>query len=216
MNYKHLCMIFGIVPGICSKVVRAMLRLAVERLTDNPTVVVRFPSKEKMREFARLVQVRAPIVDDSICFMDGISISAECTDKCIEQNAFYCSYNCDTMVNNVFAYGPDRKVFFAAVNFPGTSWGFLTRILWNSGKIPVFRPFSTQFLLMLVPVRIGKNVPATFTPFLFLPQIFALFSNANFQNSRIESGKFHSRLPSERQDSSKKSNQAYQERSGRR
>jgi hypothetical protein len=26
-----------------------------------------------------------------------------------------------TMVNNVFAYGPDGKVFFAAVNFPG-SW----------------------------------------------------------------------------------------------
>ena len=25
MNPKHLCMIFGIVPGICSKVVRAML-----------------------------------------------------------------------------------------------------------------------------------------------------------------------------------------------
>ena len=26
-----------------------------------------------------------------------------------------------TMVNNIFAYGPDGKVFFAAVNFPG-SW----------------------------------------------------------------------------------------------
>ncbi len=25
------------------------------------------------------------------------------------------------MVNNVFAYGPDGKVFFAAINFPG-SW----------------------------------------------------------------------------------------------
>ncbi len=25
------------------------------------------------------------------------------------------------MVNNVYAFGPDRKVFFAAVNFPG-SW----------------------------------------------------------------------------------------------
>ncbi len=39
----------------------------------------------------------------------------------MEQNAFYCGYNCDTMVNNVFAYGPDGMVFFAAVNFPG-SW----------------------------------------------------------------------------------------------
>ena len=35
------------------------------------------------------------------------------------------------MVNNIFAYGPDGKVFFAAINFPG-SWadGALTdRIL---------------------------------------------------------------------------------------
>jgi hypothetical protein len=30
-------------------------------------------------------------------------------------------YDCDTMVNSVFAYGPDGKVFFAAINFPG-SW----------------------------------------------------------------------------------------------
>jgi hypothetical protein len=33
----------------------------------------------------------------------------------------YCGYDCDTMVNNVFAYRPDGKVFFAAINFPG-SW----------------------------------------------------------------------------------------------
>ena len=45
----------------------------------------------------------------------------ECTSERIQQNAFYCGYDCDTMVNNVFAYGPDGKVFFAAVNFPG-SW----------------------------------------------------------------------------------------------
>jgi hypothetical protein len=47
MNHKHLCMIFGIVPGVCSKVVRAMLRLAVRRLADNPIADVRFPSAEK-------------------------------------------------------------------------------------------------------------------------------------------------------------------------
>jgi hypothetical protein len=121
MNYKHLCMLFGIIPTVCGKVVRAMLRRAVERLSDDPIAAVRFPSVEKMREFARMVQARAPIVDDIIGFMDGVSIPAECTDERIEQNAFYCGYDCDTMVNNVFAYGPDGKVFFAAVNFPG-SW----------------------------------------------------------------------------------------------
>ena len=119
MNHKHFCMILGIVPGVCSKVVCAMLRLAVRRLADNPITEVRFPSAEKMRRFAGMVQSREPLIDDVIGFMDGVSIPAECTDERFEQNAFYCSYDCDTMVNNVFAYGPDGKVFFAAVNFPG-------------------------------------------------------------------------------------------------
>jgi hypothetical protein len=45
----------------------------------------------------------------------------ECTSKRVQQNEFYCGYDCNTMVNNVFAYGPNGKVFFAAVNFP-VSW----------------------------------------------------------------------------------------------
>ena len=98
-----------------------MLQLAVRRLADHPIAEVRFPCAEKMRRFARMVQAREPLVDDVIGFMDGVSIPAECTEERFEQNAFYCGYDCDTMVNNVFAYGPDGKVFFAAVNFPG-SW----------------------------------------------------------------------------------------------
>jgi len=54
-------------------------------------------------------------------FHGRVSFPAECTDKRVEQNAYYCGYDCDTMVNNMFAYGPDGKVFFAAINFPG-SW----------------------------------------------------------------------------------------------
>ena len=53
--------------------------------------------------------------------MDSVSFLMECTCKLVQQNAFYCRYGCDTMVKNVFAYGPDGKVFFAAVNFSG-SW----------------------------------------------------------------------------------------------
>ena len=68
-----------------------------------------------------MVQAREPIVDDIIGFMDGVSMPTQCTSERVEQNAFLCGYDCDTMVNNVFAYGPDGKVFFAAVNFPG-SW----------------------------------------------------------------------------------------------
>ena len=123
MTMKFLCMIFGITPSVCSRTLRHMLKRIVKTL--------KFPDAEKMREYATMVQAREPSVDDVIGFMDGVSLSSECTDERVEQNAFYCGYDSDTMVNNIFAYGPDGKVFFAAINFPG-SWadGALTaRIL---------------------------------------------------------------------------------------
>ena len=89
MNHKHFCLIFGITHGVCSKVIHAMLRLAVRRLADNPIAEVRFPSAEKMRRFSGMVQSREPLVDDVIGFMDGVLIPAECTDERFEQNAFY-------------------------------------------------------------------------------------------------------------------------------
>jgi hypothetical protein len=74
-----------------------------------------------MREFADMVHARETLFDNIIGFMDSVSFPTECTSERMQQNAFYCKYDCDTMVNNVFAYGLDGKVFFAVVNFPG-SW----------------------------------------------------------------------------------------------
>ena len=67
--------------------------------------------------------------------MDSVSFLMECTCKLVQQNAFYCRYDCDTMVKNVFAYGPDGKVFFAAVNF-SESWadGSLTARFFHQMK----------------------------------------------------------------------------------
>ncbi len=147
MSYKHLCLIFGITPLVCSRVICYMLRLVVLRLSDHPIAQVRFLDPEKMWQFAEMVQLRAPIVSDVIGFMDGVSIPTECTDERIEQNAFYCGYDCDTMVNNVFAYGLDGKVFFAAINFPG-SWadGALTARFLHAlkKKLGIIRSASTR------------------------------------------------------------------------
>jgi hypothetical protein len=93
----------------------------VHALRDYPFAKVKFPDREKMREYAAMVEVREPIVNDIIGFMDGVSFSTKCMDEGVEQNAMYCGYDCNTMVNNVFASGPNGKVFFAAINFPG-SW----------------------------------------------------------------------------------------------
>ncbi len=43
MSYKHLCLIFGITPSVCSRVIRYMLRLVVLQLSDHPIAQVRFP-----------------------------------------------------------------------------------------------------------------------------------------------------------------------------
>ena len=112
MSYKHLCLIFGIMPSVCSRVIRDMLRLVICRLSNHPIAQDRFPDPQKMQQFAEMVQRRAPIVSDVIGFIDGVSIPSECTDERVEQNVFYCGYDCDMMVYNVFAYGPDGKVFF--------------------------------------------------------------------------------------------------------
>ena len=74
MSYKHLCLIFCITPLVCSRVICYMLRLVVLQLSDHPMAQVTFPDPEKMWQFAKMVQLWAPIVSDVIGFMDGVSI----------------------------------------------------------------------------------------------------------------------------------------------
>ncbi len=61
-----------------------------------------------INRFAEMIRRRESLAEAVIGFMDGLS-------------PYYGGYHSDTMVNNVIAYGPDGKVFFAAINFPG-SW----------------------------------------------------------------------------------------------
>jgi hypothetical protein len=71
--------------------------------------------------FLDMIHVREPTVNNIIGFMDGLGLTTECTDERITQNAYYCGYDCDTMVNNVLVFRPDGKVFCCAINYPG-SW----------------------------------------------------------------------------------------------
>ncbi len=68
-----------------------------------------------------MIQSREPATDDVIVFMDELALTSECTSEDIEQNAMYNGYHSDTMVNNIFTYGPDGKVFLCVINFPA-SW----------------------------------------------------------------------------------------------
>jgi hypothetical protein len=81
-------------------------------------VKVKFPDTVQIESFAPQINEREPIVKDVIDFMDGLVLQYECTSKLIEQNSMYSGYYSDTMVNNIFAYGPDGKVFLCTISFP--------------------------------------------------------------------------------------------------
>ena len=118
MNLQRLCLIYGIMLSACSRILNYVLHVTVRRLRYHPLARVKFPNNEKKQEFAEMVSRREPSVTNVIGFMDGVSFATECTDEHVEQNAYYCGYDCDTMVNNVFIFGPDGKIFFAAINYP--------------------------------------------------------------------------------------------------
>jgi hypothetical protein len=96
-------------------------RMSSKAIAGSSICLGQIPDEEKMRQFTDMVQPQEPTISDIIGLMDGVLFAVECTDKYIEQNAFYCGYNCDMTINNVFAYCPDGKAFLCVINFPG-SW----------------------------------------------------------------------------------------------
>ena len=88
-----------------------------------------------------MIQRRETLVTDVIGFMDGCTLLMECTSNDVVQNASYSGYKCDTFINNMFAYGPDGKVFMCAINCPGS---------WHDGSVLArLMPYICQ--------KIGRN-----------------------------------------------------------
>jgi hypothetical protein len=121
MTIKWLCLIFGITPSPCSRILKNNLRMTVKRLRYHPLARIKFLDEQKMQMFAEMIRLREPTISNVIGFMDGLGLVMEMTDEMIQQNAYYCGYDCNTMINNVLVFGPNGKVFFCAINYPG-SW----------------------------------------------------------------------------------------------
>ena len=81
MNYKYLCLIFGITLNACSHMLRNMLKLTVRHLRFHPLARIKFPSIEKMQTFALMINNREHSIDDVIGFMDDVSLATECTSE---------------------------------------------------------------------------------------------------------------------------------------
>ena len=121
MNTKHLRMLFGTTPNVCSQAIRGMLKWVPLILRNNEFVNVAFPNYKRMTQFAAMVQIRELVAHDVIGFLDGVSLHSECSSDTLEQNAMYNGYHSDTIVNNLIVYGADGKVILCALNFPGSS-----------------------------------------------------------------------------------------------
>jgi hypothetical protein len=106
MTIKWLCLILGITPT----------------LRFHPLVRIKFPDEQKMQQFAEMICIREPTISNVIGFMDKLGLATEMTDERIQQNAYYCGYDCDTMVNNVLVFGPDGKVFDVPLLLWGAGW----------------------------------------------------------------------------------------------
>ena len=215
MNLKWLCLIFGITPSACSRILHYILRLTVKRLRHHPLARVKFPNEEEMQQYADMIRHREPSVTDVIGFMDGVSFTTECTDERVEQNAYYCGYDCDTMVNNVFIFGPDGKIFFCAINYPG-SWAdgtltarFFAHIKQRIGrhKICVDQGFprsgeASGILVGPIPERSARRLhPAVHDNLLRLSNVYTSLRQASEWGMRGMQGTFprcKKRLPSDR------------------
>lgn len=121
MKTKHLCLIFGIIPSTANSIIVWMLKVVCKKLKNNEYAKVSFPDPEKMAEFASIIQLREPLVDNVIGFVDGLSLPVQCSDNECLQNAAYNGYSHDTCCNNVFAFSPEGKVIYSSFNYPG-SW----------------------------------------------------------------------------------------------
>jgi hypothetical protein len=135
MTIKWLCLIFGITPSPCCRILNKILHMTVKRLQFHPLASIVFTNEEKMQRFAEMMSLRKPTIANVIRFMDGLGLVTQMTDERLKQNAYYCRYDCDTMSNNILVFGLDGKVFFCAINYPG-SWsdGTLTACFFYTYK----------------------------------------------------------------------------------
>jgi hypothetical protein len=74
-----------------------------------------------MERYAHLVRNREPLVDNIIGFADGMKVKVQCSESDEDQSKFFNDYDGDTVINNVYCFSPEGKIFFAAINYPG-SW----------------------------------------------------------------------------------------------
>lgn len=121
MNYNHLALLFGVCPTSVGNYLEDMMERVITGLQNHRFAKVKFPKVAQMAHWAEMISIREPDVNNVIGFVDGVALAVQCSEDEEEQSKDYNGYRHDTVCNNVLAFGPDGKIFFAAINYPG-SW----------------------------------------------------------------------------------------------
>ena len=121
MRTKHLCLIFGVVPSTANVVINRLILVVISRLKRHESAKIKWPSEEEKVKWAQLVNNREPSVNLVIGFVDGLAIHVQCSANENDQSEAYNGHSKDTMTNNVLAFSPEGKIFYAALSYPG-SW----------------------------------------------------------------------------------------------
>jgi hypothetical protein len=66
--------------------------MTVKRLHSHPLASIQFPNEQKMQQFTEIISICEPTITNVIGFMDGLGLAMKCSDKIIQQNAYYCRY----------------------------------------------------------------------------------------------------------------------------
>jgi hypothetical protein len=88
-----------------------ILWMTVKRLRYHPFARISFPNEQKMREYADMIRMRKPTIDNVIGFMDRLGLATEMTSKRIQQNAYYCGYDCDKMEQCISIWSRWQSIF---------------------------------------------------------------------------------------------------------
>jgi hypothetical protein len=81
MTMKWLCLIFGITPTPCSRILKKILCMTVKRLGFHPLVRIKYLDEQKMQQFAEMISIHEPMTSNVIGFMDGLGLTTEMTDE---------------------------------------------------------------------------------------------------------------------------------------
>ena len=80
---------------------------------------VEWPTFGQMHILASSIENRNPLLKSTFAFMDGTSCPLAVEEEQCIQNAYWCGWKHQALINNVFVESPSGLIIWCAVNYPG-------------------------------------------------------------------------------------------------